>query len=135
MNDWVSSGLVLLGIGALFVVLGLPLAKGKVRRNTWYGYRIPRTMKDDRIWEPVNAMTGIAFVVAGVIAGVVGLLLVVFSGREALAQLTVAIGVPALVLWLVMTVWRGWRLAVTIDRLLADEDARSAAPSTDETRP
>jgi uncharacterized membrane protein len=123
MNDWVVSGLVMVGMGALFVALGLPLARGKVRRNRWFGYRTPRTMKDDRIWEPVNAMTGIAFVVAGVLAVAIGGLLVVFSGREELAQLALGIGVPALVLWLVVTIWRGWRLAVTIDRLLASEDA------------
>ena len=124
MNDWVVSGLVMVGMGALFVALGLPLARGKVRRNRWFGYRTPRTMKDDRIWEPVNTMTGIAFVVAGSIAVAIGGLLVVFSGREELAQLALGIGVPALVLGLVVTIWRGWRLAVTIDRLLASEDAR-----------
>ena len=124
MNDWMESGLVLLGIAVALVVIGLPLARGKVRRNVWYGYRIPATMRDDRIWEPVNAMTGVALVVAGVIAAAVGGLLIVFADNDAIAGLALGIGVPALLLWLVVTIWRGWRLAVAIEQVLRAEAAR-----------
>lgn len=124
MNDWMQSGLGLLAIGVVLAVVGLPLAKRKVRRNAFYGFRIPRTMRDDRIWEPVNAMTGVALVVAGIIAAAVGLLLVVFADNDAMAELTLGIGAPALLLWLVVSIWRGWRLAVAIDGVLQAEARR-----------
>jgi hypothetical protein len=42
----------------LFIALGIPLWRRKVRPNGLYGYRTPTTLKNERIWYEVNAGTG-----------------------------------------------------------------------------
>jgi uncharacterized membrane protein len=63
-----------LGLALLFVVLGVPLMLGKVKRNSFYGARFPATMADDRVWDVVNRKTGLVFVAGGPVAGIVDLL-------------------------------------------------------------
>ena len=63
-----------LGLALLFVVLGVPLMLGKVKRNGVYGARFLATMADDRVWDVVNRKTGFVFVAGGAVAGIVDLL-------------------------------------------------------------
>jgi len=65
-----------LGLALLFLVLGIPLMLGKVKRNSMYGARFPATMADDRVWDVVNRKTGFLFVVGGAVAGIVDVLAV-----------------------------------------------------------
>jgi len=65
-----------LGLALLFVILGVPLILGKVKRNGIYGARFPATMTDDRVWDVVNRKTGLVFVAGGAVAGIVDLLAV-----------------------------------------------------------
>jgi len=65
-----------LGLALLFLVLGIPLMLGKVKRNSLYGARFPATMADDRVWDVVNRKTGFVFVAGGAVAGIVDLLAV-----------------------------------------------------------
>lgn len=46
------------GIGLLSVVVGLPLARRRIRPNRWYGLRIPATFADEHVWYEANAVTG-----------------------------------------------------------------------------
>jgi hypothetical protein len=41
--------------GLLFVGLSIPLLRGKVAPNPWYGFRTRLTLGDPDIWYPVNA--------------------------------------------------------------------------------
>lgn len=115
MNQWAYAGCALFLAGALFVLLGLPLVRGRVPRNGFYGYRIPSTMHDDRIWYPVNTLMGLWLIWAGSLAAVIGLLLLLLRNRDDAARLVLAIGIPALVICLGIGIYRGWRLARAID--------------------
>ncbi len=99
-----------LGLALLFVVLGVPLMIGKVKRNSVYGARFPATMSDDRVWDVVNRKCGLLFVAGGALAGVVDLLAVV-------GVITRAVGMYAagalLVYILIATVWL-WRYSERI---------------------
>lgn len=60
----------MLALAVVFFALAVPLAAGRVPPNRLYGFRTPRTLADDRVWYPVNRMTGrrmmsFAMVVAG----------------------------------------------------------------------
>jgi uncharacterized membrane protein len=66
-----------IGLALLFLVLGIPLMLGKVKRNSLYGARFPATMADDRVWDVVNRKSGVLFVAGGATAGIVDLLAVV----------------------------------------------------------
>jgi hypothetical protein len=115
MNDWASAGLTLTILGIVFVVIGVPLARGRIRRNYLYGYRIRTTMRDDRIWYPVNALMGLWLIWAGSLAAIIGLLLLLLRNRDDAARLVLGLGVSALILCLAMGIYRGWRLARAID--------------------
>lgn len=63
-----------LGVSVLFLVLGLPLMLGKVKRNNYYGARFRATLADDRVWDVVNRRSGLLFVVGGGAGAMIDLL-------------------------------------------------------------
>ncbi|MCC6705794.1 MAG: SdpI family protein [Thermomicrobiales bacterium] len=122
MSEWAITGIILIVTGLVMIGLGRPLVAGKVGRNSLYGYRIAATLRDDRVWYPVNALSGIWLIWAGFLALAIGVLLVIFRNDEDAATLVVLIGVPALIICLIVGVYRGWKLAVAIDAAIAAEE-------------
>ena len=53
--------------GLLLVVLSIPMMRGKVPPNAWYGVRLPATMKDEQLWHDANVFAGKCLLVAGVV--------------------------------------------------------------------
>ena len=96
--------LISLGLALLFVVLGIPLLLGKVKRNSLYGARFPATMSDDRVWDVVNRKMGFVFVAGGAAAVIVDLLAVAgivtqLAGLYVVGVLTVYVLVAGVWLW------------------------------------
>ena len=110
--------LVPVAIGALSVVLGVPLAGRRVPRNRWYGLRIPATFADEHIWYQANAVTGRDLIVVGVVVLLAAILLPRLGLGPSPAYTIVCGGILA-VGSLVATL-RGWRLA---NRLLRERRA------------
>ena len=83
--------------GMLFVLLGLPMALGKVRRNWLYGVRTTTSMASATNWTAMNKAAGRVLVCWGVVllalAGVVTLL---DAGTERRALYTGIAAVPLL---------------------------------------
>lgn len=44
--------------GLVTALSGLPLVRRRVPPNCWYGFRTPRTLRDERVWYEVNAYVG-----------------------------------------------------------------------------
>ena len=132
MTNWLIPGLILLGAGLLLIGVGVPLVLGRIGRNRVYGYRSPRTLRDDRIWYPVNVLTGLWMIWAGLLAAVIGLLLVLLRNREEAAQLVLGIGVTALLVCIGVGIYKGWKLARLIDEQLYDEERQSESPRRNE---
>ena len=61
--------------GALFVVLGLPLAAGRIPPNRFYGFRTAATRAEPAVWYAVNRVTGIDLVAGGLVLLVAGYVL------------------------------------------------------------
>jgi uncharacterized membrane protein len=122
MSDWASAGLALVVSGVVLIGLGIPLVRGRVRRNIVYGYRTRRTMSDDRIWYPVNMMLGLWLVWAGALAAVIGVLLLLLRNSDDAARLVLGIGIIALLLCLAMGIYRGWRMSRLIDEQIHQAD-------------
>jgi uncharacterized membrane protein len=134
MSSDIVTGLLLIVIGALFVLGGLPLARGNVSRNPFIGFRTQSTGRDERIWYPVNTMMGIWLIWAGALAAIIGLLLLVLHNNEEAQRLVLGIGVPAFVVCLVLGIYRGWRLASAIDaQIHRQELEQSGAPDGDDS--
>ncbi len=61
------------GIGVVLIVLGVPLAIGRVAPNSVYGYRTAKTLGNAAVWYPANRYCGRAMVYAGVATVVLAL--------------------------------------------------------------
>jgi hypothetical protein len=70
-----------IGLPALFVVLGIPLALKVVPQNKFYGYRNSLTLSSPDAWYQINFVTGLALIAAGIVAG----LLILMLGYEVIA--------------------------------------------------
>ena len=77
MHPGNSSSFIILRllVGVLCIALGIPLALGKVKRNSFYGFRIAKTLNDESVWYRVNKFTGKAFIGSGL-----GTMVLVFVG-------------------------------------------------------
>jgi uncharacterized membrane protein len=79
------SGTVLAAVtGLVYQALGWPLMKRRIKPNHWYGYRISSTLKDERVWYPVNERGGKHLVLAGGVLLALALLGLLFIGDERL---------------------------------------------------
>jgi len=101
-----------LGMALLFLVLGIPLMLGKVKRNSLYGARFPATMADDRVWDAVNRKTGFVFVAGGAAAGIVDLLAVAGVVMRDVGQYVVGVLMAYI---LIASVWL-WRYSEQVAR-------------------
>ena len=64
--------------GALLALISVPLIKGRVPPNHWYGFRVRRTLSDPAVWYPANRHAGWRMLAAGLLwlgAAVAGYLL------------------------------------------------------------
>ncbi len=101
-----------LGLALLFVVLGVPLMLGRVKRNGIYGARFSATMADDRVWDVVNRKSGLLFVVGGAAAGIVDLLALVGVFTRGVGAYVTGV---LLVYILIAAVWL-WRYSERVAR-------------------
>lgn len=94
---------IFFGEGLLFLVLGIPLALGRVPPNGTYGFRTAKTLSNPTIWYAANRSAGYDLIVGGAIIAVAALLLpTVLRGRSPAALALANVGVTILVLGLVL---------------------------------
>ena len=53
--------------GLLFIGLSIPMMRGKVSPNKWYGFRVKATLENPDIWYPANAYAGKLLCATGII--------------------------------------------------------------------
>ena len=100
------------GLALLMFALSVPLAAQKVGPNPLYGFRTPRTLKDDRVWYPVNRVAGRnGIVLAGFLALASALLFAGISATPVLGALAVLF-----VLGTISTFLSAGRIVNEIDR-------------------
>lgn len=76
-------GVVVLVVGgALLIGLGVPLARRRVPRNRWYGFRLGAALRDDEIWYAVNERSGRHLVILGLALMALGLGGLALRGNE-----------------------------------------------------
>lgn len=52
-------------VGITFIVIAIPGILGQVPPNRWYGFRVSKTLSDERIWYAANRVMGIDMLLAG----------------------------------------------------------------------
>ncbi len=53
VNIAIAAGYIISGI--LIIIVSIPLLKGRVARNIWYGFRTRRSLESDELWYAINA--------------------------------------------------------------------------------
>lgn len=81
MSEITTATLLFVAVGIVFVGLGVPLFRGRVRPNPWYGCRTEKTLSDVKVWYAVNRVTGRALIAGGVMLIVCSLAVFVFGRR------------------------------------------------------
>lgn len=80
MDDITRATLLFSLVGVLYVGLGLPLLRGRVAPNYWYGCRTKKTMSDEKVWYAVNRVTGQDLIIAGML--LIGSSFAIFAFRR-----------------------------------------------------
>ena len=79
MGEVVTAALIFTAAGSVFIALGIPLLRRRVRPNSWYGCRTEKTLSDEKVWYAVNRVTGRDLVAAGVAVVACSLALLIFG--------------------------------------------------------
>ncbi len=75
MALFVASGLLLAG-------LSVPLIRGKIGPNPWYGFRVRRTLEDPAVWYPANAFAAKGLLIVGLTTAAAAIALAFVPGLE-----------------------------------------------------
>src|ERR1700719_2005781 len=67
--------MLFVGLPALILVLGIPLAMKLVPPNQFYGFRTSATFSSPAAWYQINFAAGVALAASGVVAGLFAFLL------------------------------------------------------------
>lgn len=98
--------LIVAGSGVVFIIIGIPLWKRKVKPNSLYGFRIQPALDHEDIWYEVNAATGKQGVYLGIFCVVLGIVAMFLPlDRPLLVKLLFGwMGILFLgIIWLVLT--------------------------------
>lgn len=68
--------------GVVFIVLAIPLIRGVVKPNQWYGFRVPQTLNNPEIWYAANAYTGRLVLTVGILLVLAAIGLVPLPGMD-----------------------------------------------------
>ena len=66
MGEITKAALLFSLVGVLYIGLGIPLLRGRVPPNSWYGCRTRKTLSDENVWYAVNRVTGRDIIIAGI---------------------------------------------------------------------
>jgi uncharacterized membrane protein len=53
--------------GLLLAAFSIPLILGEIGPNSWYGFRVKKTLDDPTVWYPANAFAGKRLFVVGIV--------------------------------------------------------------------
>jgi uncharacterized membrane protein len=89
MNEILVIIIFFVFIGAVFIILGIPLLLEKVKPNWFYGFRTPTTIKNKDLWYKVNKQVGREFIIAGIIVLLCSIFMLIFQPILTLIQLII----------------------------------------------
>jgi uncharacterized membrane protein len=93
-------------MGAVFVLISLPLILRLVPPNRFYGFRTPKTRSDSAIWYPANRSVGIDLAIAGVVIAIAAFVVPRVLAAEYLVISMTAIAGVALAIVVAKGLWQ-----------------------------
>jgi len=94
-------------VGVLYMGIAVPMIRGRVKRNPWYGFRTPKTLSSDAIWYPANAYSGRAMFAAGAVITAGSLVTLPFAGLLGVSNVA-TIGLVLLIATMLVTLWKSF---------------------------
>ncbi len=67
--------------GICFIILGIPLMNMRVKPNSWYGLRIPKTLANEKVWYEANRVLGRDLFFCGIAVFICGMVGFILSGH------------------------------------------------------
>ncbi len=49
-----KTAVTLIGMGLFSIAVSVPLLLGRIRRNRWYGFRLPKAFQSEENWRSIN---------------------------------------------------------------------------------
>jgi len=92
-------GMMNIGCGFVFILIGLPLAFRKVPMNSLYGFRIPKAFTSNTLWYEINCYGGRQLVRWSIFLILIGILYFIFpiqTGQDTFLSIFLAVA-PILV--------------------------------------
>jgi uncharacterized membrane protein len=84
-------------IGTLIIAISLPLARGKVAMNHWYGVRVRQSFESEEKWYKINRFGGRQLMLWGAIIAALGAVALFLDLDDQPALTTAFLFVPLLV--------------------------------------
>ncbi len=72
-TDLLLGSLNNLFLGIVFITISIPLLRGKIQRNRWYGVRIPKSYVSEDNWQKINRYGAKAMILWSIPVLVIGL--------------------------------------------------------------
>ena len=67
LSSLVSTMVVFALVGCLLIGISVPLIQRRIKPNPWYGFRVPKTLRNPDIWYAANAYMARRMIVCGVL--------------------------------------------------------------------
>lgn len=91
--------------GVIMLLLAVPLALGKVRRNLYYGVRLPESFRNERAWTEINRHGGMQLIAFSLLLIAFGVM-IFFVAPTGRWTTVLAAAAPAAVLLPALATWR-----------------------------
>jgi hypothetical protein len=106
--------IMFVALGLLMVGLAVPMIRGWVKPNLWYGFRTAKTLSNEEIWYKANAYSGQWMLVIGLILAAASVVLYLIpSIRVDLVTYNIIILIVTMV-GLVVMVYQSFRYLQTL---------------------
>ena len=89
MDDLILLITVFTLIGMVEIILGLPLLFNKIKPNWLYGFRLPSTVSNEKIWYKVNHFFGRDMIISGIIITQLSLFLMFFNFKLLIIEILI----------------------------------------------
>ena len=73
----------------LLILVSVPMIRGQVNRNFFYGFRTRKTLSGDEVWYPANRFAGKALAISWVLQLIAAVGLVVFADQLGVVKVAV----------------------------------------------
>lgn len=105
INDFQISVLIFGVVGALFIILSIPLIQRRVPPNAIYGVRTTKTLSNKKLWYDANHFFGKDLLTAGLIIATASIVAETFEGSVGVEYITVIL-LSVMILSLAFAVFR-----------------------------